>query len=77
MLFDHDLCENNQSAQAAYAAKMHPRFSYGVGNGSGLKYDMLYSINLATSVVCVVPVIDRLLSELGHILFHSASGKSK
>ena len=46
MLFDHDLCENNQSAQAAYAAEMHPSFRYGVNNGSGLECAMLYSINL-------------------------------
>ena len=24
VLFDHDLCENNQSAQPAYVAEMHP-----------------------------------------------------
>ena len=45
MLFDHDLCENNQSAQEAYAAEMHPKFSYGVSNGSGLECMMIYSIN--------------------------------
>jgi len=35
--FDHDLYENNQSAQAAHAAGMHPRSRYGVKHESGLE----------------------------------------
>ena len=77
MLFDHDLCENNQSAQVAYAAEMHPRFRYGVNNGSGLECAMLYSINKKNDYCLCDAGNQSVFEELGHILFHSASGKSK